>query len=100
MRWLRVVWCRVRTFVHPDACEREWNDEIAGHLAESAEEYLRSGFSPDEAMMAARRDFGGIMRTKERLRDRGSLPRFETLLQDLGYGVRLWRRNFATESNF
>ena len=41
----------------------ELQDEIDTHLALAEEEYRRAGMSDDEARDAARRAFGGVLKT-------------------------------------
>jgi hypothetical protein len=47
----------------------------------------------DEARLAARRSFGGVIQTKEAFRDQRGLPIVETIIQDLRYGFRMLRKN-------
>ena len=49
--------------------ERELDDEIESHLAEATEEYIARGLSPEQARLAAMRDFGGITQTKQIARE-------------------------------
>ena len=48
--------------------------------------------SPEEARLAARRDFGGLEQAKERYREQRGLPFADTLLNDLRYGFRMLRK--------
>jgi len=86
---------RFRALFHKPRLERDLDDEIACHLSQLADDYARRGMSPKEAMLAARRDFGGIEPMKEIYRDRRGLPWIETSLQDLRHGIRALRRNPA-----
>lgn len=63
-------------------------DEIATHLELLAIEYQRRGFSADEARAAARREFGGIDLTKERVRDQRGFLWFDMLRRDVRYTMR------------
>ena len=46
------------------AIETRLDEEIRTHLAALAEDYLRRGYSPDEARLAALRAFGGVEQIK------------------------------------
>jgi putative ABC transport system permease protein len=72
---------------------REIETEIASHLAEATDEYVRQGLSPEEARLAARRSFGGITQTKEVYRQVGSFMWMEETLRDVRYAVRALRRS-------
>ena len=48
--------------------------------------------SPEEARLAARRDFGGLEQAKERYREQRGLPFADTLVNDLRYGFRMLRK--------
>jgi predicted permease len=69
--------------------DREIDDEIASHLAEAADEYIRRGLSPQEARRAARRSFGGVTQAKEVYRDVRSFMWLDDLGRDLRYGLRM-----------
>jgi hypothetical protein len=60
---------RVNALVRQGGIDRDLDQEIAAHLAEAEEEYVRRGLQPAHARRAALRDFGGITHTKERHRD-------------------------------
>jgi putative ABC transport system permease protein len=69
--------------------DRDIDDEIASHLAEAAEEYVRRGLSPEEARRAARRSFGGVTQAKEVYRQVRSFGWLEDLVRDLRFGARM-----------
>jgi len=69
---------------------RAWNrneHQLRFHLEAYSEELIRRGMPPKEAMRRARLEFGGS-RSKRRCRRRGA-NFFESLLQDLRYGLRM-----------
>jgi len=63
-------------------------DEIASHLAEATEEFVRRGMSPEEARHAALRSFGRVAPIEEIHRDVRSFRLLADLAQDLRYAVR------------
>jgi putative ABC transport system permease protein len=73
--------------------EREFAEELEGHLAMHMEDNLRAGMSPEEARRRALIKLGGVTLTKELHREQGGLPMLETLLQDLRFGLRMLRKN-------
>ena len=86
------VWHRLRSIVLRRRLDRDLDDEIAFHLDMRAAEYRSDGASPDEAQLAARRDFGNVTSLKERTRDMWTFPSFESIRQDVRYALRvLWR---------
>jgi len=90
---LRAFFNRVSALLRSDRIDRELDDEIAAHVAEAAEDYVRRGFPPAEAQRAALRDFGGVTRAKELHRDVRSLRWLEDTWRDLRYGGRLLLRS-------
>jgi predicted permease len=84
---------RVTALVRRRRIDRDLDEEIAAHLAEAEEEYLRRGFEPSEARRAALRDFGGVAQAKERHRDVRSFGWLEDAWRDLSYGARLLTRS-------
>jgi hypothetical protein len=92
MRRLRVFLLRVRGLVRPREPDDDLNEEIAGHLAEAAEEYRRQGLSPKEARLAALSSFGSVTQVQEAYWDVRSFRGLDDALRDLQYAVRTLRR--------
>jgi hypothetical protein len=68
--------------------DREIDEEIASHLAEAKDEYIRQGLSSEAAHYAALRSFGGVSQTKEVYRQIRSFAWLDDLQQDFRYTVR------------
>ena len=92
MNRLRELAARVRGVLPSRRLDDEFDAEMRSHLEILAEEHERRGLSPDDARLAARRDFGGVARARERHREQRGLPFFDTLVQDVTYALQLWRR--------
>ncbi|HJZ95009.1 MAG TPA: permease prefix domain 1-containing protein, partial [Candidatus Solibacter sp.] len=73
--------------------EVEFDGEIADHLALLRERFERRGMTPEEAALAARRQFGGLTQLRESHREHTGFPRLEHLAQDIRYGARSLARN-------
>jgi putative ABC transport system permease protein len=95
MSRLRIFLFRLRALVRSRQQDRDLDDEIAAHLAEATEEYVRRGFSQDEARWAAQRSFGGITQTKEVYRQVRSFIWLEDLARDVRYALRALRKSPA-----
>jgi putative ABC transport system permease protein len=76
---------------------RRWDDErareIQAHLAHEIDDNVARGMRPADARAAAYRRFGNPTRVREEIYDMNSLSLFDSLWQDLHYGLRLLRRN-------
>lgn len=81
-----------------DAEDRALDDEIRAHLAMAVADRIGRGESPEDALAAARREFGNVAHVKEVTRETWGGMRFERLAQDLRYAIRSLRRapTFAT----
>src|SRR5450755_4119028 len=84
MRW--DFWRRKRR-------ETDLEDEIAYDLALDVEERIRSGSTPREAELAARRDFGNVGLLKEGIREMWGWTSLERLGRDIRYGWRSLRNS-------
>ncbi|HEX8765459.1 MAG TPA: ABC transporter permease, partial [Candidatus Acidoferrum sp.] len=84
--WLRVVTRRPRM-------ECEMDAELRFHIETFAEDLARHGVSREEALRRARIDFGGVERVKEECRDARGTSFFDSLVQDLRFGLRMLRKN-------
>ena len=68
-------------------------DELALHLEQLTGEMIGRGLSPQEARMAAQRQFGNTTRLREQSHDLFSFGLLEDLLRDVRYGWRSLRRS-------
>jgi putative ABC transport system permease protein len=86
---LRAFMSQVLAVVRSRHLDREIDDEIAGHLAEATDDYIRQGLSPADARRAALRSFGGITLAKEVHRRVRSFGWLEDLARDVRFGARM-----------
>lgn len=80
---MRLPWSRA---------EAEMEREVAHHLHQLALEYRRQGYSAEEALLMAKREFGGSEQVKERCRDESRWSWMTGLHQDVTFGVRMMRK--------
>ena len=73
--------------------EAELEEEIRGHLRMAAQERMGQGETAEQARASAVRQFGNVALVKEVTRDMWGFRWLEILLQDLGYGARVLRKN-------
>ena len=92
---LRTLWTRLRGTVRREDEERdlEFRDEIEEHVRLLAERYQREGMTADDAVLAARRQFGSTTLLEEDRRDMQVIPALEALRADLIYALRMLRKN-------
>src|SRR4029078_4221209 len=83
---MRLSWQRRRTR------DEDLDDEIRSHFAMAVADRVARGESPDEALAAARREFGNVTHVKEVTRESWGGVWLERLLQDVRYSVRLLPR--------
>lgn len=97
MTRLRVLLFRLLALVRSRRMDRELEDEIASHLAEATEEFVRRGLSPEEARLAAQRSFGGVARTRDMYRQAGvgAFVWLEDFGRDLRHAFRTLRKSPA-----
>jgi putative ABC transport system permease protein len=69
------------------------NDELRAYVDLLTEEKMSRGLSPDEARRAALIEAGGVEQVKEAIRDVSPRRFVDRLRQDVGYGLRLFRRS-------
>ena len=72
--------------------EAEMEREIAHHLHHLTAEYKRQGYSDDEALLRAKREFGGREQVKEQCRDERRWAWLTGLHQDVIFGLRIMRK--------
>jgi predicted permease len=96
MNRLRHFLFRLRALFARKRIEAELSDEIRIHLEMATEANVAAGMPPDEASLAARRQFGGIEQIKESYRD----ERLLVWLDRLGADVRLAARSLLRARAF
>ncbi len=71
----------------------EVDEELRFHLEQQVRENIRAGMSPADAQRQAAITFGGVERTREQCREERPGYWLETLVQDVRYAFRGFRRN-------
>ena len=66
---------------------------MRSYLQFAIDEHMRRGLTPRELQRAAHLDFGGVDQVKESVRSVRAGALVETLCRDLGYAVRMLRKN-------
>lgn len=84
---------KLRSLFRKNRADRELDAELRFHLEKQIEANIAAGMPPAEARAAALRIFGGVEQLKEECRDARGLVLFETLMQDVRYGLRMMRRS-------
>jgi predicted permease len=93
LSWLYQTLARVVSLFSKSSHERHLEEELDIHIELATEENIRRGIPPDAARREAILKLGSRDSVKELHRETRSLPFFENLVQDLGYGARQLRRN-------
>jgi predicted permease len=88
MRLWRQIRYRMRALFSRERMEHELDHELRLHVELEAEKHARRGASPEEARRIALVSFGGVEPRKEDCRDSWGVRSFESLVQDVRYGVR------------
>jgi predicted permease len=78
---------RLRALLQRPRVARELDDELAFHLEMETQAHIARGVRPDEARRRALATFGGVVQTREAVRDVRALS-IESLWQDMRYAGR------------
>jgi putative ABC transport system permease protein len=89
---LRHVHERVRSLWNRRRQELELEEEFQFHLSEEADERIVEGLHPDQARVAAKRDFGNLTLIREATREVRGWGSAERLIRDVRYAFRTMRR--------
>lgn len=92
MTFLRVLGSRVRALFTAKQLDRDLDDELRSHIEMETEANVRRGMTPAEARRRALLEFGGVTQTAEIYREARAVALVETLLQDIRYALRGFRR--------
>jgi predicted permease len=82
----------MRLFGAKDA-QNDFDGELDSHIAMHVEDGLRLGLTPEQARRQALIRLGGVEQTRQKIRERSTLPWLEEVLQDLRFGLRMMARN-------
>jgi predicted permease len=89
MSGVRAWFARLGGLFGRETRDREFEEEIASHLAMHIEDNVRAGMTAQEARRQAVLKLGGVEQAKESYRERRGLPWLETLTRDIRYGLRM-----------
>src|SRR5690606_27915453 len=79
---------QLRVFARKQRVEADLDEELAVHIEMETEKNIREGMEPAEARRSALVEFGGIERTKERVRDARWTRWLEDAATDVRYAIR------------
>src|ERR1700731_2237529 len=82
---------RIRAVFRRRAMEAELDDELRFHHEREIERHMQTGRTRQEAVRLTRLAFGGLDQVKDSCRQARGVDPLETLLRDLGYGLRMLR---------
>lgn len=86
---LRHMTARLRAFFTRDDLDRDFEQELASHVAMLTEDNLQRGMTQEEARRAALIRVGAGASMRDQHREARGLPALEAALQDLRFAVRL-----------
>jgi putative ABC transport system permease protein len=88
---------RLRAFAsatfHRAQLKDEVDEELRAHIQDRANDLEHSGLPRGEAERRARLEFGGYEKFKEECHEAGGTQFIESLLQDIGYALRILRKS-------
>ncbi len=90
---VRRLAARLRSLFRGGREDAEAQEELRFHLEMETEKNLRAGMDPREARRQAHVRLGGVDAIREAVRDARGWRPLEDLLRDLGYALRIARRN-------
>ena len=93
MTRLRVLLSRLLEAMFRRRRDTRLDEEIQTHLDLLTDEFVARGLSRADAVRAARREFGGVDKTRLVVREQRGLPLVDTLMQDVRFAVRLLHRD-------
>ena len=95
MKWFNILRDRLRALRQRDTVINDIDREMRSHLELQVEANIRAGMSPAEAREKAMRSFGNVNRAVDAAYDVKGGGMFETLIQDIRYGIRMLAKHKA-----
>jgi putative ABC transport system permease protein len=93
MRLVKQLRLRMRALFRGGHVEAEMDEEFRYHLDRQIEANLAAGMTPEDARLAALREFGGVDQRREECRDARGVSLIESALQDTIYALRSLRKS-------
>ena len=90
---MRAIWAKIRYMLRRDSHTRDLSEELDAHLQMEIDAKIERGMSPDEARLAACREFGNALGVRESAHEAWIFHWLESLLQDIRYGLRQIRNS-------
>jgi putative ABC transport system permease protein len=98
MKWFNILRDRIRALRRRETVINDIDREMRLHLELQVDANIRAGMSPTEAREKAMRSFGNLNRAVDAAYDVKGGGIFETLAQDIRYGVRMLAKHKAFTS--
>jgi len=95
MKWFNILRDRIRALRQREDVIDDIDREMRSHLALQVEANIHAGMSPAEAREKAERSFGNVNRAVAAAYDIKGGGVFETLVQDVRYGLRMLAKHKA-----
>jgi len=92
---IREAISRLRYIFREHNVSTDVDEELRLHMAHSIEAKIAAGLSPDEARRQASIEFGSMQAAREQCHDQHPRAPFDTLRQDLQFGLRSLKRDRA-----
>ncbi|MGA2084649.1 MAG: ABC transporter permease [Terracidiphilus sp.] len=92
-RKLRAFWIRLLGMIGARRNDDDFDAELESHVALHIEDGIRAGLTPEEARRQALIRLGGMEQTRQAYRERRTLPWLDSVLRDVRYALRGFRRN-------
>ncbi len=83
----------VRSLLFRRSAKAEIDEEIRFHIEQHTAQLTAEGMAPDAAAREARRQFGNLQTIREECRENAGVSFGETMLRDVGFGIRMLRKN-------
>ena len=93
MSFLRNITSGLRSLFRKEQVDREFDEELRAYQEMAAEEKMKQGMSPKDALRAVRLEQGNVESTREEVRSAGWESVLETCRQDLRFGLRALRKS-------
>ncbi|WP_348263629.1 ABC transporter permease [Telmatobacter sp. DSM 110680] len=90
---IRALWFRLCALFSPHRSVEQFDAELESHIEQDIDEAVRSGLNKSEARRQALLRLGGAEQARQAYRDRATLPWLESVLRDVRYALRGFRRN-------